>query len=120
MVAGTRKGTEELPSDRASALSEMVDVAEGAIVSRVLASTASGSVTLFAFDGGQDLSEHKAPFDALVQVLDGNLELTIGGIEVTVGAGEIVRLPANVAHAVHAPGPSRMVLTMLRDRKTED
>jgi quercetin dioxygenase-like cupin family protein len=120
MGGGANKAIEELPSDRARGLSELVDVAEGAIVSRILASTGGGSVTLFAFDAGQGLSEHTAPFDALVHVVDGTLELTIGGVEVTVGAGEIVRMPANVAHALYAPLASRMVLTMLRERKTEE
>jgi quercetin dioxygenase-like cupin family protein len=120
MGAETKRVSDELPSDSASILSDLVDVAEGAIVSRVLASTGGGSVTLFAFDGGQGLSEHTAPFDALVQVVDGTLEVTIGGVEVTVGAGEIVRMPANVPHALHAPGPSRMVLTMLRERTIEE
>lgn len=120
MGTGTNRVIDELPSDRASVLSKMVDVADGAIVSRVLASTGGGSVTLFAFDAGQGLSEHTAPFDALVQVVDGTLELTIGGVEVVVGSGEIVRMPAHVAHSLHAPISSRMILTMLRDRRTEE
>ncbi len=111
--------SETMASDRASALIELVDVAEGAIVSRVLASSGGGSVTLFAFDQGQGLSEHTAPFDALVQVVDGTLDLTIGGTLVSVGAGEIVCMPANVPHALHAPEASRMVLTMLRNLKDE-
>ena len=115
-----KNGREELPTDRASGLSDLVAVAEGAIVSRVLASTEGGSVTVFAFDAGQGLSEHTAPFDALVQVVDGTLELTIEGSHVTVGAGEIVRMPAGVAHALHAPAASRMVLTMLRKRSSEE
>jgi quercetin dioxygenase-like cupin family protein len=119
MTAKSRKTGEELPSDRASALNELVDIAEGAIVSRVLASSSGGTVTLFAFDGGQGLSEHSAPFDALVQVLDGSLELLIGGVDVRVSEGEIVRMPAKVPHALHAPGPARMVLTMLREKVEE-
>lgn len=119
MVAGAKKVTEELAADRASALTELVEVAEGAIVSRVLASSGGGTVTLFAFDRGQGLSEHSAPFDALVQVVDGTLELMIGGVDVRVGGGEIVRMPANVPHALHAPEATRMVLTMLRERVEE-
>ncbi len=72
------KTTDELASNRASVLTELVDVAEGAIVSRVLAKSGGGNVTLFAFDQGQGLSEHTAPFDALVQVVDGRLDLKIG------------------------------------------
>ena len=117
MNTGSGETTEPLASDRASVLTELVDVAPGAIVSRVLAKSGGGNVTLFAFDQGQGLSEHTAPFDALVQVVDGRLELTIGGNEVRVGGGEIVRMPANVPHALHAAEPSRMVLTMLRDKE---
>jgi quercetin dioxygenase-like cupin family protein len=117
MATESGKPAEPLPSDRASALIELVDVAPGAIVSRVLAKSGGGNVTLFAFDQGQGLSEHTAPFDALVQVVDGSLQLTIGGAEVRVGGGEIVRMPADVPHALHAPEPSRMVLTMLRDKE---
>jgi quercetin dioxygenase-like cupin family protein len=120
MSTGSTKNAEELAADRASALNGLVDVAEGAIVSRVLASSSGGTVTLFAFDRGQSLSEHSAPFDALVQVVDGSLELMIGGVDVRVNAGEIVRMPANVPHALQAPEPARMVLTMLRETKTEE
>jgi quercetin dioxygenase-like cupin family protein len=119
MGAGTKKVVEELAADRASALAGLVDVAEGAIVSRVLASSDGGTVTLFAFDRGQGLSEHSAPFDALVQVVDGTLDLTIGGADVRVSAGEIVRMPANVPHALQAPEPAKMVLTMLREKGEE-
>jgi quercetin dioxygenase-like cupin family protein len=76
-------------------------------------------VTLFAFDRGQELSEHTTPFDALVQVVDGRLEVTIGGVDVRLGAGEVVRMPADVPHAVRAPEACRMVLTMLREPKGE-
>ncbi len=115
-----RAKTAPLASDRASALVDLVDVPEGAIVSRILAKSDGGSVTLFAFDRGQGLSEHTAPFDALVQVVDGRLELTIGGAAVVVTTGEIVRMPANVPHALHAPEPSRMVLTMLRNHENRE
>jgi len=117
MTTEPEKKVEPLASDRASTLTELVDVAPGAIVSRVLAKSGGGNVTLFAFDQGQGLSEHTAPFDALVQVVDGSMELTIGGAEVRVGGGEIVLMPANVPHALHAAAPSRMVLTMLRDKE---
>ena len=116
MSTARRSVSDPLPADRASALTELVGVAEGAIVSRVLASAGGGNVTLFSFDRGQGLSEHTAPFDALVQVVDGALELTIGNSEVTVRAGEVVLMPAGVPHALVAPEPSRMLLTMLRDR----
>jgi quercetin dioxygenase-like cupin family protein len=85
------------------------------IASRVLARTAAGNITLFAFDAGEELSEHTAPFDALVLTLSGTLVLTIGGAEVHTAPQTIVRMPANVPHAVHATEASRMLLIMLRD-----
>ena len=112
--------SEALACDRASALTGLIEVAPGAIVSRVLAKSGGGNVTLFAFDQGQGLSEHTAPFDALVQVVDGSLDLMIGGVEVKVSGGEIVRMPADVPHALSAPEPARMLLTMLRERIGEE
>jgi quercetin dioxygenase-like cupin family protein len=113
------KKHEALPIDRASRPEDLVAPAPGAIVSRVLAKAAGGSVTLFAFDGNQGLSEHTAPFDALVQLVDGVLDVVIGGHQVHLTAGEIVRMPANIPHALHAPAPCRLLLTMLRDSETE-
>lgn len=74
-------------------------------------------MTLFAFDQGEGLSEHTTPFDALVLVLDGQLQLTIGGTPVTAGPGTIVRMPATVPHSVDAETPARMLLVMLREPK---
>jgi quercetin dioxygenase-like cupin family protein len=84
------------------------------IASRVLAKTGGGNVTLFAFDAGQGLSEHTAPFDALVLVLSGALDLTIGGQPVRAEPGTLVRMPAGVPHALDAAEPTRMLLVMLR------
>ena len=86
------------------------------IASRVLARTGGGSVTLFAFDAGQGLSEHTAPFDALVLVLSGAMDLTVGGQAVRAEPGTLVRMPAGVPHALDASEPTRMLLVMLRDR----
>jgi quercetin dioxygenase-like cupin family protein len=97
-------------------LGELAAVAPGAIVSRTLVRSGGGTVTLFAFDEGQSLSEHTTPFDALVHVVDGALELTIGGEAVHAAAGQIVLMPANVPHGLAAVRPSRMLLVMLRDR----
>ena len=115
----SKTAPEKLAADRASVLKELVDIAPGAVVSRVLASTSGGTVTLFAFDGGQGLSEHTAPFDALVQLVDGEMRLDIGGAEVLLKAGEVVLMPANIPHALHAVEACRMVLTMLREPKNE-
>ena len=87
----------------------------GAIVSRTLAKSKGGTFTLFAFDAGQELSEHTAPFDAFVQVLDGSVELTIGGEKVVARRGETVRMPAGIPHAVRALEPFKMLLTMVRE-----
>jgi quercetin dioxygenase-like cupin family protein len=82
-----------------------------------VAKTQGGTVTLFAFDAGQGLSEHTAPFDALVQVLDGEVEITIGGTPVVARAGEAVRMPAGIPHALAARSPFKMLLTMVREPK---
>ena len=78
---------------------------------------AVGTVTVFAFDQGQGLSEHSTPYDALVQVLDGKAEITIGGETMTVSAGESVLMPADIPHSLHAPRRYKMLLTMIRERK---
>ena len=92
-----------------------VDYAADAVVSRALVSGKAGSVTLFAFDRGQQLSEHTAPFDALVQVLDGEAQLTIGEKLVRARAGQMVLMPAGVPHAVKAPERFKMLLIMIRN-----
>ena len=104
----------KLPPSQAMELAGMVDYGDGAIVSRTIAENAAGTVTLFAFDAGQGLSEHSAPYDALVHVLAGKAELVIGGEVVTVAAGQIVLMPADVPHAVQAPERFKMLLIMLR------
>src|SRR5690348_14935694 len=83
---------------------------EGAVVSRILLKHAGGTLTLFAFDSGQALSEHTAPFDAIVHVLEGEAEVTIAGITYEVSAGECVLMPANQPHAIHAPTRFKMLL----------
>jgi quercetin dioxygenase-like cupin family protein len=100
-------------------LVQLADYADGAIVSRTLAENASGTITLFAFDAGQNLSEHTTPFDAFVQILDGKAELIIGGKTVEASNGQIVLMPANVPHAVKAPVRFKMLLTILRSSKKE-
>jgi len=106
-----------LPAAEALALEGLIAFTEGGIASRVLAKNGGGNLTLFAFDQGQGLTEHTTPFDALVMVLNGALALTVGGQAVTATPGTIVRLPANVPHAVEATVASRMLLIMLREPK---
>ncbi len=103
-----------LPAAEALALSALITPADKGIASRVLAKTGGGNVTLFAFDAGQGLSEHTAPFDALVMVIEGALTLTIGGSAVAATPGTVVRMPANVPHALEASTPTKMLLVMLR------
>jgi quercetin dioxygenase-like cupin family protein len=97
------------------ALASLVTPTERGIASRVLARTSGGNVTLFAFDAGQGLEEHTAPFDALVLVLEGSLALTIGGVAARAVPGTVVRMPGGVPHALEAPEPTRMLLIMLRE-----
>lgn len=98
------------PSD----LEGMVDYQNGSVVSRTLVKNVSGSVTLFAFDEGQAISEHTVPHDALVQVLDGTGEITLGGKKHQVAEGEVLLMPAHVPHSVAAPSRFKMALTMLK------
>lgn len=106
--------TPRLPPSTVHSLLGLVAYGEGAVVSRTLVAGAAGTVTLFAFDAGQELSEHSAPFDALAQVLEGEADITIAGISHRVGAGELVLMPANVPHALSAPVAFKMLLTMIR------
>jgi quercetin dioxygenase-like cupin family protein len=95
-------------------LGKMVEYSKGSIVSRTIEETDNGTLTLFAFDAGQSLSEHTAPYNAYVVVLDGEAELTIGDEVLRPGAGELTLMPADVPHAVRAPEPFKMMLVMLR------
>jgi quercetin dioxygenase-like cupin family protein len=109
-------GSQAIPPAQALALAALVSPTEQGIASRVLARTTGGNITLFAFDAGQGLEEHTSPFDALVLVLEGALELSIGGTSVRATPGTIVRMPGGVPHALEAPEPARMLLVMLRER----
>jgi quercetin dioxygenase-like cupin family protein len=104
-----------LPPGELFTLDALVTPTARGIASRVLARTAAGNITLFAFDAGEELSEHTAPFDALVLTLSGTLVLTIGSHDVRTSPQSIVLMPANVPHAVQAIEPSRMLLIMLRE-----
>ena len=96
-------------------LSGLVTPTAHGIASRVLARTAAGNITIFAFDAGEELSEHTAPFDALAVTVSGALVLTIGGREVRTTPQSIVLMPANVPHAVRATDASHLLLIMLRE-----
>ena len=105
-----------LPAATALALHALIQPTDGGIASRVLAKTDGGNLTLFAFAEGQGLTTHTSPFDALVVVLEGAATLTIAGAAVPALPGTIVRMPANVPHAVDATAPTRLLLIMLKER----
>jgi len=107
-------GTAGLRPAEAHLLADCVAYAPGSVVSRTLVDRAEGTLTLFAFDEGQGLSEHTAPFDAYVIVLEGEAELRVGDRMLSAGPGEAVLMPANVPHAVRAPLRLKMLLVMIR------
>ena len=105
-----------IPAAEALELTALISFTEKGIASRVIGRSGGGSVTLFAFDEGQELSEHASPYDALVAVLEGTLVLTIGGTRVRAVSGTVVRIPTNVPHTIESPKRSKMMLVMLRGR----
>ena len=111
-LSGTRR--KQVKKPLVTAATCLVDYQEEAIVSRTLIDKKAGTVTIFAFDEGQGLSEHVAPYDALVNVLEGETEVTIAGQRSLVKAGELIILPANQPHALKAPTRFKMMLIMIR------
>ena len=102
------------PSAQVLKIAELVDYQDGSVVSRIVVKAETGSVTLFAFDEGQELSEHTAPFDALVHVLDGDVAIKISGTPFQLKRGEGIIMPANEPHAVKAVKKFKMLFTMIR------
>jgi quercetin dioxygenase-like cupin family protein len=95
-------------------LIDLVDYQAGSVVSRTIIDKATGTLTLFSFDKGQGLSEHTAPFDAMVYVIDGEAEVTIAGKPLLVKKGEMVIMPANQPHALRAVSRFKMMLVMIK------
>lgn len=95
-------------------VSDMVEYQDGTIVSRTLIDKGTGTVTMFAFAQNQGLSEHTAPFDAMVHIIDGEAEIIISGKKYNVKNGEMIIMPANEPHALNATGSFKMILTMIR------
>lgn len=114
MTAQHQQAKGEMPGGEVLRLAEMVNYQEGSVVSRTLLKRARGTITLFAFDEGQALSEHTAPFNALVHVLEGSGEITVAGKPLQTKSGDAVLLPANQPHAVKAQTRFKMLLTMIR------
>lgn len=104
-----------LPPGQPVRLSAQVEYVSGSIVSRTLINLKGGTLTLFAFDEGQGLSEHTSPYDAFAQVLDGEAEIRVGGQPARVQSGECVALPAGVPHALLAKQRFKMLLSMVRE-----
>jgi quercetin dioxygenase-like cupin family protein len=99
---------------KALTMSELVAYSEGSVVSKTLIDKKIGTVTLFSFDAGQGLSEHTVPYDAFVQIVDGEAEVTIDGEAQTVSAGQMIIMPANRPHELKAVKPFKMLLVMIR------
>jgi quercetin dioxygenase-like cupin family protein len=110
-------GNSKICYGKAENLAALVAYAEGSVVSRTLVDKPVGTITLFAFDKDQCLSEHSAPYDAVVQVIDGKGEVMIAGKPHTVIAGEMIIMPANVPHSVKAVQKFKMLLTMIRHKE---
>ncbi len=114
-MSAESKKTPALLPDGPQDLAALTAYGPGSVVSRTLAETTGGTLTLFAFAEGQGLSEHSAPFDAIVNVVDGEGTFTVGGTPHRVRAGQILRMPARVPHSVRAHQPFKMLLIMLRE-----
>lgn len=99
---------------QASNLESLIDYQEGSVVSRTIIDKKTGTATLFAFDVNQGLSEHTAPYDAMVYVLDGEVDVTISGKPVKLKKGEMTIMPANQPHALAAKTKFKMLLTMIK------
>ena len=114
MVVSHAKAGLELPAAEPVLLGELTAYQGAGVVSRTLINRKAGTITLFAFDEGQELSEHTAPFDALVQVVEGKAEIIISGKSFHLTSGDAIIMPANDPHAVKATGQFKMLLTMIR------
>lgn len=104
----------EFDKSKAFSYCDSIEYAEGAIVSKTVLKKESGNISLFAFAEGESLSEHTAPFDALIQVVDGKGEIIINGKSHFLESGQNIIMPANIPHAVKAPGKFKMVLIMIK------
>jgi quercetin dioxygenase-like cupin family protein len=99
---------------KAQTLKQLIEYSKDSVVSKTIVDKEAGTITLFSFDKGQTLSEHSAPFDAVVEVIDGKALITIGGIENQVSSGQIIIMPANMPHSVKAQEQFKMLLIMIR------
>jgi quercetin dioxygenase-like cupin family protein len=109
-------GTNEFEKSKVFSFRESVEYSEGGIVSKTVLKKQTGNISLFSFDKGEALSEHTAPFDAMIQVVDGRGEVIIGGESFFLESGQSIIMPANITHAVKAVERFKMVLTMIKDQ----
>jgi len=113
----TEAKTKTMTETQATDLASLLDYQEGSVVSRTLVEKPTGTVTCFAFDAGQGLSEHTAPFDAMVQILDGEASISIAGKPHSVKTGQFIIMPADIPHALKAQQRFKMLLTMIKEPK---
>lgn len=106
----------EFERGKVFSFNEIIEYADNSVISKTIIKKQTGTVTLFSFDKGEALSEHTAPFDAMVQVIDGAAEIIINGKSNTVSAGNSIIMPANIPHAVRANERFKMVLTMIKSQ----
>ena len=106
----------EFEKSKIFSFSESIDYSDGGIVSKTVLKKQTGNISLFSFEKGEALSEHTAPFDAMITVVDGNGEVVIGGKSFVLTAGQTIIMPANITHAVNAVEKFKMVLTMIKSR----
>jgi quercetin dioxygenase-like cupin family protein len=107
-------GSNEFEKGKAFSFNDSIEYSDGGIVSKTVLKKESGNISLFSFDKGEALSEHTAPFDAMIQVIDGKGEVTVGGKPNILTAGQTIIMPANISHAVKAVERFKMVLTMIK------
>ncbi len=106
----------EIEKGKALNFDKMIEYAQGAIVSKTILKKETGNISLFSFDKNEGLSEHTAPFDAVVQVIDGKANVMIGGVDNTLEKGETIIMPANIPHALKAIERFKMILTMIKSK----
>jgi quercetin dioxygenase-like cupin family protein len=113
-VADEKKSIADILTGQSGNLENLIAYQQDSVVSKTIIGKKTGTVTLFAFDKGQGLSEHTAPFEAIVYLVDGEAEITIAGMPHVVKKGEMIILPANIPHALQAMSPFKMLLTMIK------
>jgi quercetin dioxygenase-like cupin family protein len=111
---GEIRSMTDISTPKVECLKDLINYQDGSVVSREIIRKSTGTITLFAFDKDQGLSEHTAPFDAFVQILDGEAEITISGKAYHLETGQIIILPVNETHAVKALSKFKMLLVMIR------